>query len=158
MGILAQLTLSPKKFYSAEITIWGLEGGNEEVFRTQQAAAGGSCVDRWETTRVRFSFNSVSNLCNSGASWVPRLPCSLSRGWPPGENQSRLRPVTHDGNPPRKSGPGRVCLRIPHKRSAQNEDPGGESFVVTPLGIGGIPGRRVPRAHGRAPGRLTLSC
>ena len=46
MGILAQLTLSPKKFYSAEITIWGLEGGNEEVFRTQQAAAGASCVDR----------------------------------------------------------------------------------------------------------------
>lgn len=63
------------------------------VFRTQQAAAGGSCVDHGETTRVRFSFNSVSNLGNGGAPWVPRLPCPLSS--PPAAGLQSDLPAPH---------------------------------------------------------------
>lgn len=66
--------------------------GDAEVFRTQQAAAGGSCVDQPETTRVRFSFNSVSNLCNRGASRVPKAPAPAQPRPAAGENRSHLRP------------------------------------------------------------------
>lgn len=107
----------------------GVGRGTAEDSRTQQAAAGGSV---WiaKTRRVRLSFNSPL-ISATAALPGPAAPAPAQLPSLPGEHLSSLRPITHHGQPPRKSGSGRACLRIPHKRGAQNEDPDGESVVPT---------------------------
>lgn len=131
------VTVLPQKFHFTEKMVWGLGGGTAEDSRTQQAASGGGV---WiaETLRVRLSFNSplisATAALPGPAAPAPAQPPSL-----PGEHLSSLRPITHHGQPPRKSGSGRACLRIPHKRGTQNEDLDGESVVPTPPSRGEDP-------------------